>query len=265
MSKQTWTVKGQIMFSPQFSETREQYGDTVALPGVRVQVSAKESKLDPTWNEWADVHVDQQGQFSFTKQKDKTPRYFRVRVMFKDGGLKLYEPSDGLMAKLGEALTQFTPVHDLKEDALEIMLNQTTRLTYNVKWFNVLKDNDKSRRRGPGTVDFGNLVFKAGGQRDLSNRNARRHADIWWLTKKMTALLNSINCGFEKKRPAAFIHPFNSPLIGDGVESSYANMATGTVHLIENSRTDHFNASSVAHELMHLWAYQVSTGELGMA
>src|SRR5690606_28315330 len=30
-------------------------------------------------------------------------------------------------------------------------------------------------------------------------------------------------------------------------------------------KKDHFNAPSVAHELMHLWAYQHSKGEMGLA
>lgn len=252
MAKQTWAVKGRIMFRPQFPETREKYGDPVALPGVRVQVSAKETRLDPTWGEWADVPVGPQGRFSFEKEKDETPRYFRVRVMFKDDGLKLYPPSDGVLSRLTEAVTGVKPVVDLVEDALEIALSQTTRLTHDVKWFEVIKDDEKSDRRGPGTVDFGEIVFEQGGRRDLGARSARRHADIWWLAKKMTSVLDDIGCGYVEKRPLAVVHPFQSPLIGDRVESSYANPRTGVVHLIENSRSDHFNAPSLALELMHL-------------
>ncbi len=196
MHRQTWTIRGRIMFRPQFIETREHYGDPVALPGVRVQVSAKESKLDPKWQEWADIHVGAEGRFSFTEEKDNTPRYFRVRVMFKDDSLKLYAPSDGLLAKLGETLTRLNPVLDLIEDALETALAQTTRLTFNVKWLKVLKDDNKSDRRGPGTVDFGNLVFGRGGSLNLGDRTARRHADIWWLAKRLTSELENIGCGF---------------------------------------------------------------------
>jgi hypothetical protein len=209
--------------------------------------------------------VGPQGRFSFKKEKDKTPRYFRVRVMFKDDGLKLYPPPEGLLSKLTEAATGTSIVGDLAEDALEIALSQTTRLAYDVKWYDVIKDDDRSERRGPGTVDLGDIVFASGGRLDRSDRIARRHADIWWLAKKMMEVLEGIDCGFVAKRPVAIIHPFQSGLIGDGVESSYANPETEVAHLIENSRSDHFNAPSLAHEFMHLWAYQFSTGELGMA
>jgi hypothetical protein len=265
MAKQKWTIKGRILFEPQFTETREVYGEEVALPDVRVQVSARESKLDPTWDEWGDVHVGPQGRFSFTKEKDKSARYFRVRVLFKDDTLKLYPPPDGLLSKLTEAITGVSCVTDLVEDALETALSQTTRLAYDVRWFTIVQDDDKSDKRGPGTVDFGDLVFQQGGRLDLGDRTARRHADIWWLAKKMIGVLDDIGSGFVEKRPPALIHPFQSPLVGDGVESSYANPQTDVVHLIENARSDHFNAPSVAHELMHLWAYQHSTGEKGLA
>ena len=265
MAKQTWTVTGRIMFRPQFSETRSEYGDLVALPGVRVQVSAKESKLDPTWDEWGDVYAGPQGRFSFTINKDKTPRYFRVRVMFKDDGLKIYAPSDGILSKLSEAVTGINIVNDLVEDALEIALAQTTRLTFDVKWLTAVQHGDKSQRKGPGHVDFDELVFEQGGEFDLGDRTARRHADIWWLAKRMSAKLDEIGCGFFEKRPPAFIHPFKSPLIGDAVESSYTNPQTDVIHLLENARSDHFNAASVAHEFMHALMFQYSTGEKGLA
>lgn len=268
MAKQTWTVKGRIMFEPQFEETRDVYGTRVALPNVRVQVSAKETKLDPTWGEWHDAQVGKQGRFSFTIEKDKTPRYFRVRMQFKDDTLKLYPPPDGFLSKLTEAVTGITPVTDLAEDALEVALSQTTRLAYDVRWFLLVKDHDKDERRGPGTVDFGDLVFRANpgkSAHDLGDRTARRHADIWWLAKTIIATLDELGHGFVEKRPPAFIHPFQSPLVGDGVEASYANPQNDVVHLIENSRSDHFNAATVGHELLHLWAYQHSTGEKGLA
>ncbi len=265
MAKQTWTLEGRITFRPQFAETRDVYGSEVALPGVRVQVSAKETKLDPTWNEWADVFVNAEGRFRCKVEKDKTPRYFRVRVMFKDDHLKLYPPSTGLLSQLTEAVTGCKIVTDLAEDALEMVLGQTTRLAYDVKWNTVVLDKDKSDRRGPGIVDFKDLCFESGGKHDLGDRTARRHADIWWLAKRMMSQLRSIGCGFVEKRPPAVIHPFQNPLIGDRVEASYTNVQTDVIHLIENSRSDHFNAESLAHELMHALIFQHSTGEKGLA
>jgi hypothetical protein len=265
MAKQTWTLKGRILFKPQFTETKEEYGDIVALPGVRVKVSAKESKLDPTWDEWADVCVGPQGRFSATNEKDKTPRYFRVRVMYKDDHLKIYPPNDGILKKLTMAATGVTVATELAEEALELALSQTTRLTYDVDWYDVVRDDDKSERRGPGVVDFGDLVFQSGGRLDLGDRVARRHADIWWLAKKMMSVLDGVRSGFPDKQPVAISHPFENPLISDRVESSYTNPKTGIVTLIENSRSDHFNAPSLAHELMHAHMYQHSKGELGLA
>jgi len=265
MAKQSWTVKGRILFRPEFPETKEKYGTPIPLPGVRVQVSARESKLDPTWDSWGDVHVGPQGRFSIREEKDRTPRYFRVRVMFKDDGLKLYPPSKGVLAELSRLIPGARVVTKLAAEALETVLSHTTRLTYDVDWFTVFQDEDRKARKGPGTVELGDLVFRPDGAHDLGNRVARRHADIWWYTKKLVAVLDSIGCGFVARRPLAVIHPFDNPLIGDGVESSYANPHTGIVHLIENSRKDHFNPGSLGHELMHLWAYQHSTGEDGLA
>ncbi len=265
MAKQTWTVKGRIAFKPQFTETREEYGDVVALPGVRVQVSAKESKLDPTWDEWADVYVGSDGRFSAKKEKDKSPRYFRVRVMFKDDHLKVYPPNDGILKTLTTAVTGVKVVTALEESALENAIAQVSRLTYDVDWYEVVHDDDKSDKRGPGTVDFGDLTFQSGGRHDLGDRTARRHADIWWLAKKMMSVLSDLHHGLPANRPVAVAHPFQNPLISDNVEASYTNPATGIIHLLENSRNDHFNAPSLAHEFMHAWAFQHSKGELGLA
>lgn len=265
MAKTSWTVKGRILFRPQFPETHEVYGSPIPLPGVRIQVSARESDLDPTWNSWGEAHVGPQGRFSIRKEKDRTPRYFRVRVMFKDDALKLYPPRKGFLGELARLLPGVPVVTTLAEDALETVLSHTSRLAWNVEWFTVLQDGDRADRRGPGTVDLGDLVFQENGAKDLGNRVARRHADIWWYTKRVADILASVGCGFQAKRPLAVAHPFENPLVGDGVESSYANPHTGIVHLIENSRVDHFDAASLGHELMHLWAYQHSTGEDGLA
>ena len=169
MAKQTWTLKGRILFKPQFTETREEYGDVVALPGVRVKVSAKESKLDPTWDEWADVYVGPEGRFSATKEKDKTPRYFRVRVMYKDDRLKIYPPNDGILKKLTMAVTGVTVATELAEEALGARALPDHASHVRRRLVRRGQGRRQVGARGPGVVDFGDLVFQSGGRLDLSN------------------------------------------------------------------------------------------------
>src|SRR5262245_28844701 len=127
MAQTDWTLKGRILLRTQFPELAAKFGDPLPLEGVRVKVSAKEFGLDPSgWNEWGEDVTDADGNFEIRKEKDKSRRLFRVRVMFKDDTLKIYPENDGLLSKLFDGVTDLIPggpvtkvVTELKEDLLE--------------------------------------------------------------------------------------------------------------------------------------------------
>jgi hypothetical protein len=275
MAQTNWTVKGRLQARTQFPELAAKFGDTVPLEGVRVKVSAKEFGLDPTgWNEWGEDVTDANGNFEIRNEKDKSKRLFRVRVMFKDDTLKIYPDNNGVLSKLFDCTTDLIPggpvqkvVNDLKEDLLEAALGAVSRLTFDVDWITVHEDHGADQKKSPGVVDLGDLVFQQGGAEELGGPIQRRHADLWFLARKMMGWLADFGpgLGFIEKKPIAIKYPHKSSFIGDGVEASYSDPFNDTTFLIQNTQTDDFDLQTAMHELMHLWAYQHSSGETGLA
>lgn len=259
MTQIAWNFSGKLAFLPQFSQTVASYPGPTPLHGVRVEIASKESKLDPDWNVLGEVFTKHDGSFSLIKTKDRSDRYFRLRIMFKDDELKLYPANDGLF----HDLLNHAPF-GLEEavDVVDQALAATSRLAFDVDWYTLIKDDEK--RSGPN-VDFGTLTFQANGHLDLSHHTARRHADIWFLVKKMIAELRAADVPFATGKTLAIKHPHSEPLVKDGTEQSYCNPYNNTVFLLQNSVDDHFNAETVLHEVMHLWTYQNSKGEDGLA
>jgi hypothetical protein len=60
-------------------------------------------------------------------------------------------------------------------------------------------------------------------------------------------------------------YPHNHKLIKDYVESSYCDPANKVIFIIKNTQVDQFDIDAILHELMHVWAYQHSKGEMGLA
>ncbi|HWP42523.1 MAG TPA: hypothetical protein VNO14_04760, partial [Blastocatellia bacterium] len=278
MAKINWTLKGKILLRSQFPELAEKYGkdgDALPLEGVRVKVSAKEFGLDPAWNEWGEDVTDKNGYFEIRKEKDKSKRLFRVRVMFKDNDLlKIYPDNNGLISQAFNTITDLIPggpavkvVNELKEELLEAALGAISRVNFDVDWITVHEDHGSDEKKGPGVVNFGDLTFKQGGREELGGTIQRRHADLWFLARKVMETLASYGpgLGFIEKKPIAIKYPHKSPFIGDGVETAYANPFNDMIFLIQNSETDNFDLQTVMHEMMHLWAYQHSSGETGLA
>ena len=270
MAKTTWRIKGTLQLKPQLAEMREKYGDVTPLPGVPIKVSAREKigfAWGP-WNKWGETVTKADGGFVIKKDKDKSARQFKVEVQFKDSELKLYPENDGVIATMVEKLTGWNPVHDYAEDALEQLLEQTTRLAYDVKWYTVHKTDD-GKKHGAGTVDLGTMTFRANGAQDLRLRVARCHAEIWLLVKEVFKFMRGLgdrDLGFFKDAKAIAIkYPHSNPLIGDRIESSYANPENYVAHIIKNSRTDDFDVGTLLHELFHLYVYQRTTREKGLA
>lgn len=270
MAKTTWTVKGELLLIPQLQEMRDKYGTLTPLSGVPVKISAREKLAGVwgPWHKWEETTTGPKGKFSIEKEKDKSDRQFKVHVLFKDDELKLYPENDGLMATLLEKFTGWNPITDYAEDALEQVLEQTTRLAYDVKWFTVYKEDKKDKKHNAGTVDLGSMIFSANRTHDLGLREARCHAETWMLVKEVFKFLRGLEgeVGFRKDtKTIAIKYPHSNPLVGDKIEASYANPENYVVHLIKNKRKDDFNVQTIIHEIMHLYMYQRSTREKGLA
>ena len=239
-----------------------------------MKVSAKEFAADPTgWNEWGEDVTSADGTFTVSKEKDRSKRLFRVRVMFKDDDLKIYPENSTLLTNvLTQGAKRFTggAIADLFVDGastvIEQAVEQFTRLTYDVPWYTVYEDGS-GEKHVPSRVDFGDLMFGAHGKEELNDTWARRHAEIWFLTKKMMTAMADMGpgLGFTAKKAVAIKHPHDNPWIGDAVEASYFNPFNDTGYILKNSQRDHFNADTLWHELGHGWAYQRTTGENGLA
>ena len=171
MAQTTWKVKGELLLSPQLGDMREKFGTSVLLAGVPVKISAREKLAGVwgPWNKWEETTTGGKGKFSIELDKDKSDRQFKVEVLFKDDELKLYPENDGLWATLLEKFTGWNPITDYVEDALEQVLEQTTRLAYDVKWFTVYQEDKKDAKHSAGTVDLGSMTFGA-----IAPRAARR-------------------------------------------------------------------------------------------
>ena len=278
MADVTWTFKGRLLLDPQLPEVANlalvstvNYDKTVPLAGVRVEVSGKQFDWDPTaWEVWDEAVTDDEGYFTLSHQKNSTRRFIRLRVMFKDDSLKIYGPNDSLAKWLIEAATDLVPgvpftqlSIDAKEDVLEQMLEQTSRIFYDVKW---LKVRDTGVKQGPGTWDFGNIVFGQGANQDLGDFTARRHAEIWYIAKKAMAFVNALGgVDFRADRPLAFLHPHDNAALPQDVQSSYSSPHNDICYIVRNGRIDDFDTGTILHEMMHLWGYQHSFQEERLA
>lgn len=269
MAQVRWTLRGRLLLAPWLAKIKaqanvgtERYGDAVPLSGVRVKVSAKQFASDPSWDSWGESLTDADGRFEIHNVKDQTKRRFKVEAMFKDDTLKIYPPNDSLLKKLVDLASSLVPgtaftqlAHGVKVDLIEQLIEQTSRITYDVKWQTLFEHDTGNKVEGP-VVEFNNLTFAPGAPYDRGDFVARRHAEIWYLVKRAMKLLDDQGLGFRRDRPIAFLHPHDNSALPDGWESSYANPHNDIVYLVQNARNDDFSVSTILHEMMHLWAYQ---------
>ncbi|MCB0721217.1 MAG: hypothetical protein KDC42_02830 [Ignavibacteriae bacterium] len=280
--KTNWTIEGNVMLRHNDSTISAGFPGTVPLEHVEVNVSAREKVMGVwgPWNSWDKKFTDSNGHFKIKKEKDKSNRQFKVEVQFKDDTLKVYPENDGFMSKVTEAVTDIagdvlgliTQIHalgdivDKTEDALEQLLEQTGRIAYNVRWYTILKEDKNDKSHSAGTVNLGNLTF-GDGDEDLGNSIARKHALVWFVYKKIFKTMNTFqkDVRFLDKKPVALKFPHDNTLISDKVESSYSDPFNQVIFIIRNSRTDQLDVDTIMHELMHIWAYQHSKNEKGLA
>ncbi len=268
--KDTWTVSGNIMLQHSDSTISKAFPSTVPLKGVSVKVSARE-KLLGVWgpfNSWDTVTTDSNGAFKVTKEKDKSDRQFKIEVLFKDDSLKIYPENDGLISKIGETITDRGGwVIDKLEDAIQQLLEQTSRIAFDVKWFKVVDEDKNDKDHKQGNVNFGNLVFGGSNNAELNDFFAKRHAIVWFVIKQVLDVFKSFdtNCKFLDNKTIALKYPHDNKLIGDGIEAPYSDPFNYVIFVIKNSTDDWFTVDTILHELMHIWAYQHCSGEKSMA
>jgi hypothetical protein len=269
MSQVTWKVQGNILLEHKDSVIGNAFPDQVPLKGVKVRVSAREKILGVwgTFNSWDEDTTDENGFFSVKKEKDKSDRQFKIEVLFKDDSLKLYPDNDGFLNALTEFVTDLGGViSDYAEDAVQQLLEQTSRVAFDVKWFTILDEDKDDNDHEHGTIDFGNFVFNKDTGSDLNDNTAVKHAFAWFVIKQAFSVLNSFgtNRKFDDK-PVALKYPHDNPLIGDKIEAPYSDPYNYVIFVIRNSKDDWFSLDTVLHELMHIWAFQHCSGEKAMA
>lgn len=223
--KSNWTVKGTIKVKHQLNELIDTYGSESPLKGVEVKIAARTKALGKwlTYASWGTVRTDANGKFSISKEKSKGDRQFKIEVKFQDADL-------------------------------EIRHKKSTSSLTKVKWYEIIRDAERSA----GTIDFGNRVFKSGGAHDLGHFEARQHADAWTLCRAAIEHLQGMGKDFEYTTQLKVKIGHNSAVVNDSVEASYANPTTKVVYIYEK----HFNASTILHEIAHIWAYNHSSGEI---
>ena len=267
MAKIEWTLKGRLAVVPQLPEVRgltnisTAHGMAVPLRGVKVRVSGKQFDADPTgWAVWAEGETDAHGRFELRHSNNETKRLFLVEAMFRDESLKIYPPNNNLLSKLTQFADDIFPTginltRALLEELVLQLLDHTTRIVYDCKWHTMF-ESAPGEKREPSVVDFGTLPFAAPALFDRNDFTARRHAEIWFVAKRVMGLLDNHGLGFRSDRPAAILYPHDNSMLPDVLEASYANPHTDIVHLARNSSSDDFNVGTIVHELTHLWAYQ---------
>lgn len=227
----SWTVSGTVKVQSQEPELITKFGAQIPLKGIKVKISGATIGW---FDEWGTVTTDANGKFSLTVQKGCDDRKFKIEVKFQS-------------------------------DEVEVRHEHSTSdLLTDVKWYTIMQDDD--RRRSPGNIQILPTIFDAGKPQDLSNSEARSHADVWIITNTLRDHIAGYGPKFKFLNQTAIKYPHNG-IASDAVEASYSNPITQVVYIFKSNdgTEDHLNVRTVMHELMHTWAYQHVSGELDLA
>lgn len=238
--KETWKIRGKFVIRHQIPELQDMYGDAggAILHGITVKISAKEKGIG-IWNEWGEVKTGPEGKFSLTMEKDATQRAFKIEFKFDN------------------------------PDLLEIRHEESTDpLQKKVKWYTAY---NKDEWHSAGTLDVGDLIFRDGGHEDMGSWEPRRHAEIWVVARSVIDYVNGLGSKYEFTSQLKIKYPNTS----GPATSSYANPANKVVYIYRMDGlpkdgvirdSDHFfDIPTIIHEIMHIWAYQHSKGEMELA
>ncbi|MDA1098638.1 MAG: hypothetical protein O2967_06590 [Proteobacteria bacterium] len=269
MAQVGWTLRGRILVEHLFQELTDTYGAISPLAGFRVRVQARErvAQVWGNWKTWDNVIIneDDEGGFQVSKIKSHHKRRFRVQVQFKSADLVIFGANRSLLQQVSRAL-RLRVLRSLgTELVLDQLLQHFTRLPYQADWHTIHVDRTGNGRRA-GVIDLGDLTFETNAPDDLGDRIAHRQAELWFLYSRVIALFKSLGPEYRFNKKIAVKYPHNNPLLGDRIEASYANPENHMIYIVENSAVDDYaRIDYVLHEMMHIWAYQHSRREKGMA
>ena len=268
MAKDRWTVKGHIKLKHNNQTISKNYPDIVPLKDLKVKVYARE-KIAGIWGpykSWGSTYTDKDGFFKITKDKDKSNRQFKIKVLFKDDELKIYPDNEGFINNIIEKLSATFGIKGvITEEIAELLMEQTSRLAYDVKWYTIYKEDKHDKDHKRGVVNLGDLVF-GNGSEDLRNSIAEAHALIWFIYKEVFNYIDKLEgkVGFNKKKTIAIKYPHSLKVI-EKKENSYANPLNNVIFIIKNRYRDDLDIDTLIHELCHILTYQNSKGEDSMA
>lgn len=234
-ASEKWTVKGKVVVDHVLPELAQAFGSRGGVPRVTVKVSAR-SKIPlgwGTWNSWGQHKTDVDGSFEVSETHGSDRRQFKIQILFDDNALRLKEGQETAIIKF-----------DKNGFPLNVEFDLTDK-----DWHEIHNDEGSSADGGrqAGVINLGEIVIK----RDL----VRKHADVWTLYHKVFDLFATYGTDYPFKKKVSLKYPMKLGSI------SYANPITNNI-LIDNNQ---FDSNTLIHELMHIWAYEHSTGEDGMA
>lgn len=266
MAQVTWTIRGSIRAGQLPTNLRNDNSSTAPLAGVTVKVYANEGIR---WNSWGTVKTRSDGTFFMTKRKDRSRRKFRIEVQFKNNNIVIYGENKSVLSKV--LALHNHPINIFSSENIEVfeaMLDHVSRATYKSDFYELYEGRNRLAK-GVRTLNR-NIVITSSTAPNFEAGLAHKHAIMWHATDKLRTHMSTIGYPFSKK--LAIKYPHNNKLINDNAESSYASPLNNCVYLCRNSQKDHLMDSSnlveldaLYHELMHLWAYNYSRGEDGMA
>lgn len=278
--KKTWIINGDIKVRHELQEVKDAFTETGPLGGILVQVSAKQKALGvwSPWNSWANVITDSSGHFEVKNEKSDNKRRFKIEVKFKSDELKIFGAHSALLRTvLGSLLALLTNAQLTGIIFIQI-LKLVSRILYKTEWHKIYEEGDNIEHNH-GTVNLpvaGELIFEAGGKHSLGEDEPRKHAQIWFIYSKTFKFLKDLGQEIPYTRPVAIKYPHHNPLfdlnlpignitISNVIEASYTDPANQIIYLIENSDHSEFRLDIMIHELMHIWMFRRTRGELTLA
>ncbi|MEL6986344.1 MAG: hypothetical protein AAGK97_00800 [Bacteroidota bacterium] len=238
MAKQDWTIRGTLRVRNTIDIIRETFGEFSPLAGVTVKVQVRSKVLTGwgTWATWGKLETNSNGFFSITKRKGSDRRQFRFKILLDDEDLRVKE---------GGSFSTNNDGFPIEVHGLDLT---------DKDWFEIFDDKDTGTERKAGLHNLGNI--------DISAGRTRRLCEIWNLYQRAIDVMDDFGSRFKFKDKLVIKYPMNIGAI------SYANPVNHHVYISNSYDSDSrfVRASSVLlHELMHIWSYDYSKGEFGMA